>query len=355
MILRRLSKRNAYAGSTAYQSPSTPLKAFYKESFVLLKLLYILYIAIFLLNSTANKDYVAENKDSTYTNFSLAVPVISRANAEQFLESDDADTAAGVNPPANIPPAQNTNNNERYTVQAVLGAKRQIVLASGIDAKITKLNLESGDHFKKNTVLVEYDCTVDHGRLNEVQSRQRVTEQQLNAYKQLAQMDSASKIELLMAEENNEQNKALITQIKGRLQSCKHIAPWDGRVTRKMASQYEYVQNGRILMEISSLEPLRAEFLVPSRWLRWLNIETPLNIHIGETGRNYAAKIVKIHGEVDPVSRSIQVVAEMEEYHEDLLPGMSGQATFSEQTVRTSVNEGFLGLSLLKDKTKGTP
>ena len=241
---------------------------------------------------------------------------------------------------------------ENYTVQAILGAKRQIVIASGIDSKITKFNLESGDRFKRGQVLIEYDCTIDRGRLSEALSRQRVTEEQLIAYQRLSTLDSASNIELLIARENNEQNKAMITQIKGRLKACQHVAPWNGRVMRKMASQYEYVQTGRVLMEIASHDPLRAEFLIPSHWLRWLNVGTPLNIYIGETNKSYTAKIVSVFGEVDPVSQSVQVVAQMEKYHEDLLPGMSGRADFGDNASENSTVKGFLGLSLSADNLK---
>lgn len=230
-----------------------------------------------------------------------------------------------------------------YAVQAVLSPKRQAVIASGIDAKIIKLKLESGDRFKKGEVLVEYDCAMDYARLQEAQSRQRVTQKQLEAFEKLLGLDSASEMEVTMARESNEQNKAVVAQVEGRLKYCRHVAPFDGRITKKMASQYETVQSGRVILDISSLEPLRAEFLIPSKWLRWLNVGTALNIYISETDRSYAAKIVAIHGEVDPVSQSIQVVAEMEDYHEELLPGMSGQAVFSPQAAK---ERGFLGLLL---------
>jgi len=248
----------------------------------------------------------------------------------------------------NLP--SSTEDNEEYTVQAVLGANEQIVLSSGLDAKIIKFKLESGDQFKKGDVLVKYDCSVDQARLKELYSRQRITEQQLSAYQKLLTLDSASNIELLIAKENNEQNKALISQIKARLKSCQHVAPWNGRVMRKMASQYEFVQTGRVLMEIASNKPLRAEFLIPSEWLRWVNINTPVNIYISETDKTYEAKITNIFGEVDPVSQSIQVVAEIENYFEELLPGMSGRATFKEKTIEGDISEGFLGLKLSENK-----
>ena len=319
------------------------IKGIKNKLVTILKILCFVYVVILVSNALTGM------QDITLAQNGYSVPIITKANAEQKANEYEVDIVTAQSPEN---PSRSLNDNN-LAVQAVLGAKRQIVLASGLDAKITKLSLESGDRFKKGDVLVEYDCSVDAARLNEVLSRQRVTEEQLNAYRKLADLDSASNIEVLIAKENNEQNKALISQIRGRLQFCKHIAPWDGRVTRKMASQYEYVQTGRVLMDISSLDPLRAEFLIPSRWLRWLNIGTGLNIYINETGQNYSANITHIFGEVDPVSQSIQVVAEMEEYHEELLPGMSGMASFNKSNTESGKNNGFLGLSFIRNEAEG--
>lgn len=333
--------------------------------FKLITIFSLVFVVTYLLGNAANEKRTLFS-NIAYGESSVTIPIeknIEENNIDIIIPPTEVQTPsliADTPPPISAAANEDINNSatssaaidENLTVQAVLGTKNQVVLASGIDAKITKFNLQSGDHFKKNQVLIEYDCTIDNGRLNEALSRQRVTEQQLAAYQKLAVLDSASNMEILIAQENNVQNKALITQIKGRLQSCKHIAPWNGRVMRKMASQYEYVQTGRVLMEISSLDPLRAEFLIPSRWLRWLNIGTPLNIFIGETNLNYNAKIVNIFGEVDPVSQSVQVVAEMEDYYEELLPGMSGRATFTRKTAENGFDKGFLGLKLLNHETE---
>lgn len=242
--------------------------------------------------------------------------------------------------------ASDASNRDEFRVQAVLSSKRRAVLASALDARITKFNFNNGDVFKKGDVLIEYDCSIDYARLKEAESRLRLTQVQLAAYQKLRDMKSVSDVELIVAQENNEQNMALAEQIKGRIRFCKVIAPFDGRVTNKMASQFEFVQTGRVLMDISSREALRAEFLIPSKWLRWLEIGTPLQIYINESDRRYSAKIVTVHGEVDPVSQSVQVVAELEEYHEELLPGMSGNATFDPSVTNIQPNRGFLGLVL---------
>lgn len=304
--------------------------------------------ALFLGNAVSKSRPMVENPVATHT--TKPTSLYWSISAGQPAVKDDVDAQE---PDAAL--SETGDPEDSYTVQAVLGAKHQVVIASGIDAKISKFDLESGDLFNKGDVLVEYDCSVDYGRLNEAKSRRRVTEQQLAAYEKLLDLDSASQMELTIARENNEQNKAIVEQIEGRLKACRHIAPWNGRVTRKMASENEYVQTGRVLMEISSREPLRAEFLIPSVWLRWLNVGTPLQIYINETGHDYKARIVTIFGEVDPVSQSVQVVAEMESYHGELLPGMSGRATFSKSMAANDDGNGFLGLILPAQGAGDTP
>lgn len=235
---------------------------------------------------------------------------------------------------------------DRQEVQAVLVAKDSAVISSTLDARLISFPFRSGDVFEKGDLLAEYDCRVDVGRLKEAEARRRLTGKQLSAYSELKTLDAISSIEFATAEENHKQNEAMVEQVRGRLSLCKIKAPFRGRVTNKMASSQEFVQTGRVLMEIASREPLQVEFLVPSIWLRWLNTGTPIDVYIQESGKTYSASVVRIHGEVDPVSQSVQVTGEIGSYQEELLSGMSGRAIFKPEDVRKKTDFGFLGLML---------
>ena len=231
-----------------------------------------------------------------------------------------------------------------HQVQAVLVAQNIAVISSTLDARITKMPFRDGDLFNKGDVLAEFDCGQEAARLREVQSRQRLSKTQLDAYNELRALDVVSKIEVVTAQENNAQAVAQIEQLRNRMSLCKITAPFAGRIVKKSASQYEFVQTGRVLMEIVSREPLQAQFLIPSIWLRWLNVGTPVDVYVAETDRHYSAKVARIHGEVDPVSQSLQVDAELDSYSEVLLPGMSGRANFAPEAVFKKPGFGFLGL-----------
>jgi hypothetical protein len=49
------------------------------------------------------------------------------------------------------------------------------------------------------------------------------------------------------------------------------------------------------------------------------------SLHIDETGKTYAAKVVRLGGRVNPVSESINVIGEITAAAPELMSGMSGR------------------------------
>ncbi|HRQ61799.1 MAG TPA: HlyD family efflux transporter periplasmic adaptor subunit [Alphaproteobacteria bacterium] len=95
-----------------------------------------------------------------------------------------------------------------------------------------------------------------------------------------------------------------------------------------MANPFEFAEAAQPLMRIAANERLQAQILIPSLWLQWLKTGTELTLRITETGKTYPAKIIRIGGDIDPVSQSIPITAELTADNPELLPGMSGSAIF---------------------------
>lgn len=273
------------------------------------------------------------------------------AHAEQDEASSVADVSVVDEDQAAVPMmgdgsegAGDVQSDRSYEVQAVLSAKRRAVISGTMDGVLEELPFENGDVFKKGDVLAQYICDYEVAKVREVEARFRASERRIDAYKRLKTQDVVADIEYVSVKEEHEQLKALIEQAKSREKACSIKAPFDGRVTDRLVSNYEVVKSGRVMMEISSMEPLQAELLVPSLWLRWLNVGAPLYLDVHETGKRYPADIVRIHGQVDPVTQTVRVVAEIADYEEELLPGMTGSAVF--KNPKKYDLEGFLGMKI---------
>lgn len=239
--------------------------------------------------------------------------------------------------PANWTPEQNTLN-----IQAVLVPRQVTVISSSQDGRIAQVLVNHGDSFKQGDLLIAYDCSSLKAEADIVKIQQDLTRKKVEGTDKLFKLDIISDLDRLGAEVEDKQTAAKSKLYDAKMQDCEIRAQFDGHVTNRLANPGEYTRTDRVLLEVASDEPLQAEFLVPSKWLRWVNVGAPLSISLGETEKTYTAKIARIHGEVDPVSQSIQMIATLDPYDDPLLPGMSGQATIDIEKIRQSGVRGYL-------------
>ena len=71
----------------------------------------------------------------------------------------------------------------------------------------------------------------------------------------------------------------------------------------------EFVQPAQPLFELIDSALPELEFIAPSSWLAWITPGHPLTARIDETGREYPAVVERIGAKVDPVSRTVKIVA----------------------------------------------
>lgn len=244
--------------------------------------------------------------------------------------------------PAAGPEPLSAPASENIEVEAVLVPQRVTVISSSRDGRIKDIHVDNGDKFRKGDLLIEYDCDDLTAETDIVAAEKTLAAKKTEGTEKLFKLDLISDLEKIDSETKAQQIEARIRLYQARTQQCNIYASFDGRVTNRLANPNEYTRTDRVLMEIASSEPLRAEFLLPSKWLRWVNVGAPIDIMLNETEKAYTARVTRIYGEVDPVSQSIQVVATMDPYADPLLPGMSGQATLNTQRIRDAGVNGYL-------------
>lgn len=249
---------------------------------------------------------------------------------------------------AEIEPASGENlsewvpETEQLSVEAVLVPRRATVISSSQDGKIAEIPFENGDVFKAGDILVQYDCADLEAEREIAGMQKKLTGKKKEGVNRLFKLDIISDVDRLSVETEDQQATAKVTLYQSRLDSCTIRAQFDGRVTKRLANSGEYTRTDRVLMEVASDEPLQAQFLLPSKWLRWVNTGAPLTVSINETERKYPATVSRLYGEIDPVSQSIQMVATLDVYTDPLLPGMSGKAVLDVGAIRKAGVKGYL-------------
>ncbi|MBF0134780.1 MAG: HlyD family efflux transporter periplasmic adaptor subunit [Magnetococcales bacterium] len=217
-------------------------------------------------------------------------------------------------------------------IRAQLTSRQRTVLGAEITAKIQRIHVTEGEAFPRGRLLVEFDCTLFHTRLQKALAEVHAAQKRVEVHTRLMELGSLSPLELELDQAELARNTAEVTTQKIMVDRCLVRAPFPGQVIALQAQPFQYMTEGQHLLEILNNADLELAMIVPSRWLSRLLPGTPLTVHIDETGRNYPARVVRPIPQVEAVSQSIKVIGRLDGQFPELISGMNGRVIFPETT-----------------------
>ncbi len=112
-----------------------------------------------------------------------------------------------------------------------------------------------------------------------------------------------------------------------RLAACTVQAPYAGRIVECFVEEHERVGAGDKLVELLDESVLRAQFFVPSSLARSVRPGMRVPIAVRETGTTVDATVSRVSPEINPVTKTLKVFADVENppaEDERLQSGMRG-------------------------------
>ncbi|MGK5077307.1 efflux RND transporter periplasmic adaptor subunit [Janthinobacterium sp. HLX7-2] len=232
--------------------------------------------------------------------------------------------AAAPAAPAKVAPADASKS-----IRVLVAADQESVLASQMAGRIDQISVKLGSTIKAGQLLLRFNCDEQDAHLKMANAEFYGAQQTYESKLKLQSMQSVAEIDVQQAGAAAQKTKAQIQLYQAQMRQCNIVAPFAGRVTRLLARQYASVNIGQPLIEIVNDRKLKVQLNVPSLWLSWLKAGQPFTVHIDETGKRYEAKVQRINGRVDAVSQSIEIEGDVLGNPDNLLPGMSGVASFT--------------------------
>lgn len=214
-------------------------------------------------------------------------------------------------------------------IRAQLTSYQQTTLSAEVAANISKLTLREGEQFNKDRLLVKFDCALLNAQLNKAKAAAEVARQGLKVSKRLEELHSISSLEVDQAIAKAKETEAELEAMRVHVSKCSLSAPYSGRIARLHVNEHQYVTPGTPLMDIVDTSRLEVRLIAPSNWLSWLRQGSTFSIQIEELGKTYRAQVVRLGARIDPVSQSLPIIGKIEGDHGELLPGMSGWASFN--------------------------
>ncbi|MEJ5061411.1 MULTISPECIES: efflux RND transporter periplasmic adaptor subunit [unclassified Pseudomonas] len=216
------------------------------------------------------------------------------------------------------------------TIRVLLAAELETTLSSQMAGTLGELKTGFAEHVAKSEVLARFNCSEADARSKVAAAELAMAKQNLEAKKQLRQLNAVGDIEVSMA--NTEVQKADGARAMGVAQSgyCQVLAPFSGKIAKVYVKPYQTVTAGTPLFDLVSDGALKVRLNVPSNLLKTLKPGLPLQVSIHETGKTYPAHVSAINSRVDAVAQTVELEARLDEKYPDLMAGMSGTARFNQ-------------------------
>ncbi len=231
-----------------------------------------------------------------------------------------------------------SNDLRHDPVRVVLFPYKHAVISARVDSFIKLYAFREGDEFKKNDLIAtleddyykqmylrsqaaceEKKSAVKYSTSNCARNED-LFKQGISGHKEL----ETSKLELESAQAQLKFARANMDIAKLNLNACKIMAPFNGRLSKKIIEDFEYVRAGQPLMEIIDDNQLLAVMYLPSMMKKDITKNMELEVKIDETGTIHIGRVYEIAGEIDPRSRTFEVKALINNYEKKLASGMSG-------------------------------
>ena len=212
--------------------------------------------------------------------------------------------------------------------RALVVASQEAVLSSELAARITSISVKEMERFKKNDLLIQFDCSLYEAQKDVVKANENSALIKLKSDEQMLQMRSIGKYELELSISEYEKAKSELRIAELNVERCEIRAPFDGAVEEVVVNAFESIQPQVELMKIIKTDVLELEMVVSSEWVSWLTIGHPITVYIDEIQEEFNASISGIGANVDAVSQTIQLKGTITNASSALLPGMSGRVVF---------------------------
>lgn len=217
-------------------------------------------------------------------------------------------------------------------------ANEAVVITAQETEKVSRVHFDDGDLVEKGQLLVSLNMREENARVNELQINLAEAQRQLRRIKNLAKENAASE---QLLDERQAQVDALTAQLEVAEASVSDLeirAPFSGLLGVREISEGALIRPGDTITTLDDLHVVKVDFSIAERHLPSLALGQQVDASsIAYPGKTFQGKITHVASRVDPVTRAIQVRANIDNPELLIRPGMLLQITVEKQVLNTLV------------------
>ncbi len=213
---------------------------------------------------------------------------------------------------------------DRYDVVGTVEADESVVIVAEISGRVVSLPFAEGRPIARGDLIAQLDTTE---LAAQVQRAEAIVAQRRSSYRRLrliADQGAGTPQDLDDAEANLKVAEADLALARARLDKTRITAPFAGITGARRVSVGAYLSPGTAITDLARIDELRVLFTAPERMLAALRLGSPVSISTTAfPGLVLRGEVDVIDPQLDPDTRSAQIVARVANRDGRLRPGMS--------------------------------
>jgi RND family efflux transporter MFP subunit len=204
-----------------------------------------------------------------------------------------------------------------------LNAINGVNLSSALAGTVTKIAFHSGDTVKRGQLIVQLDISQERALLKQYQAQEKLSKNNFERALSLRKKNLNSKQVLDNARTQHEIAQAQIAQEQAVIAKKTIRAPFSGILGIRQVNLGQYLQPGSTIVNLEQLSPLYVDFTLPQSDAPRIQAGQQIEIRVNAfPSREFIGRISAIDPAVDPQSRTFRVRATLNNYRDQLKPGM---------------------------------
>jgi membrane fusion protein (multidrug efflux system) len=204
-----------------------------------------------------------------------------------------------------------------------VASAKGVQISSEVPGVVKKIGFESGKLVKKGDVLVVLDSRVERAQLSSAQVRRDLANTNVKRSRTLGAAGAESQSQLDTDENALAQAGAEIEVLRAQIARKTIRAPFSGRLGIRAVNLGQYLNPGTAITTLEAVGGAYVDFELPQQHQGDVASGLPVRVSVeGMAALSAEGKITAISPNVDPITRTLELRAEVDHEEGKLQPGM---------------------------------
>jgi membrane fusion protein (multidrug efflux system) len=217
---------------------------------------------------------------------------------------------------------------EQVTAIGTLLSNEAVTISSEVSGRLKEIHFQEGQPIDKGAPLFTLDDSIYRAQLDDAAAKLRLAEQTNNRTSALFTNKYATAQSADESASNLAVNTAAVELARVQLEKAHIVAPFSGIVGLRRVSVGEYITAGQALVNLEAIDPVKADFRVPEKFLPAIRVGQTIRIKVDAFPEDsFEGKVYAIDPRLDIAGRSLLVRAVVPNGDQRLRPGLFARVT----------------------------